>query len=115
LIRSLYLILLYCFKKFPSALNDIWHSIKYGTTGSYYQTRKYDSYQTVTTSAGVFDCIKLKVYFENNGQPDTSAPTIYQYFANKGLIEETLFFNLISNGIITGTMTRTTKLVKINF
>ena len=103
------------FLKFPSTLNDIWHTVKYGTSGSYYQTRKYDGYQTVTTSAGTFDCLKTKIYFENNGQADTTSSTVYQYFASKGLIQETQFIHLLFSEKTTGTMSRTTKLIQVNF
>lgn len=103
------------FLKFPTALNDTWHAVKYGTSGSYYQTRKYENYQTFTTSAGTFNCLKVKIYFEDNGQPDAGSPIFYQYFGTKGLIAETLFAQIVFADGSTRILNRTTKLVQVNF
>lgn len=103
------------FFKFPTALNDTWHAVKYSPSDSFYQIRKYDSYQTVTTDAGTFNCIRVKIYFENNGQPLSNPTIIYQYLSEKGLIEETHLAKTVSGNGETVTISRTTKLVQVNF
>jgi len=107
--NSLYLI------RFPVIINDYWNSNEYGQGANV--IRKWIKDTTITTTAGTFDCIKLQVIFDSNhdGLPDTNTPIIFQYFGLKGLIEETQFNNFIGSGGSTGTMSRTTKLVKINF
>jgi hypothetical protein len=99
--------------KFPSVLNDTWHAVRYGS-GDFFQSRKYENYQYVNTGAGMYNCIKVKVYSESNGQPDTTS-TVYQYFSSKGLIKETQFVYLTFGDGSTGTMTRTSELIQINF
>lgn len=101
------------FLKFPAVLSDTWHTVRYGSD-DFFQTRKYESYQSVNTSAGIFNCIKVKVYTESNGQPDTTS-SVHQYFSNKGLIKETQFVHLTFGDGSTGTMTRTSELIQINF
>jgi len=101
--------------KFPSVLNDIWHSFEYGQAG--YTLRKWLDDIQITTSAGTFDCQILQVIFDNNhdGQLDNTAPVLYQYFGAKGLIQETRTTELTSGGSPFGTHTQTTKLVQVNF
>jgi hypothetical protein len=99
--------------KFPAVINDIWHAVRYGS-GDSFQTRKYENYQWVSTGAGIFNCIKVKVYAESNGQPDTTS-AVYQYFSNKGLIRETQLVYLTFGDGSTGTMTRTSELIQLNF
>jgi hypothetical protein len=102
------------FLKFPSSLNDSWDVLTYIDTTILYQNRVYTNFQTVNTNAGTFDCIRLKANQEENGILDTTI-TIYQDVAEKGLIRETWYADLLFSGGGTGTMVRTSTLVQINF
>ena len=103
-----------CFMKFPIVINDSWHTVHYGSSGNYYQSRKYNSFQTVTTNAGTFNCVKLQVYYEDNGQPDTTL-SIFQYYSRKGLIKETRFAHLTFGDGSHATLNQITELVQVNF
>ena len=101
--------------KFPSTINDTWVSYEYGTPGLI--KRKWIGYSTISTNAGTFNCIKLQAFWDRDGdnQPDSSSITIYQYFSDKGLIEETQFAHLTFSSGATAILNQTTKLVQVNF
>jgi hypothetical protein len=99
----------YWFLKFPSLMNDTWFTFNNALDA---QIRKYNSYETIDTWAGKFDCIKLLISLKTNKQMDTTR-TIYQYFSKKGLILETESGLVIEESKIK--FNRTTELVKINF
>jgi len=100
--------------KFPVAINDVWLSNEYGHQAHF--KRKWDGYATITTGAGTFNCVKILLIFDadNNGVADANSPIVYQYFSAKGLIEEDMTQNLVSSGQ-TGTLTRASKLLQLNF
>ena len=101
---------------FPSRLNDTWFSFEYNRPVPRIIKRKWLRDTTITTSAGVFNCLKLQMFWDRDDdlQPDSTSPVVYQYFSTKGLIKEDVFIALTSSS---GPLRlyRTTKLVWINF
>lgn len=106
------------FMKLPATLNDIWVSYEYNYPTPDTFKRKWIGYSTITTNAGVFDCIKMQLFFDYDfdNQPDSGRATIYQYFSTKGLVQEeysdTLTFGV---GNATYPFKRISKLVQVNF
>ncbi len=102
--------------KFPSAINDIWYSHEYNNPAPEIIKRQWLGYKTISTSVGRFNCIKLQMFCDedHNNQPDFGQAIIYQYFSNKGLVQEKWIQDInFGNGI--AKLTRVTKLVKVNF
>lgn len=106
---SLYLL------KFPSVINDIWASHEYGVPNQI--KRKWLGYERVVTDAGIFNCVKLQAFWDNDhdNQPDPNSITIYQYFSKKGLIKETRSTSLYFSSGSTGMLNQTSILKQINF
>jgi hypothetical protein len=102
------------FLKFPSNLYDSWYVLTHIDSTTLYQNRVFSSFQTVNTSVGVFNCIRLKANMEENGSPDTNY-TVYQDFSSKGLIREIRQADLTFGGGASGKLIQTTRLVDINF
>ena len=105
------------FLKFPSVINDVWLSYEYNGPTPDIIKRKWVGYNTITTSAGTFNCIKLEMFrdYDSNNLPDSGYPTIYQYFSSKGLIQEEVTDALnFGNGSI-DSLHRISKLVQLNF
>ncbi len=105
--------------KFPVCIGNLWCSYEYGNSDYY---RKWIGFELVTTPAGSFQCVKLQLFHDgdHNGQPDDNFPFVYQYFSTKGLVQETMQESLIFNSmttehVTTGYLTKTTKLVQVNF
>ncbi|MBL0066156.1 MAG: hypothetical protein IPP38_14360 [Bacteroidetes bacterium] len=73
------------FLKFPSNINDIWFSYEYNGPGGDVVKRKYIKDTVLTTNAGIFNCIKLRLFWDNdnNNLPDSGRSEIYQYFSSK--------------------------------
>jgi hypothetical protein len=102
--------------KFPSAENDLWASNEYGIADIF--KRRWLSDTTVITPAGTFDCKMLQPMFDsdNNGQADSTAMKILQYFADEGLIKEERSGTIVpSSSGSGGTIHQITELVHQNF
>jgi hypothetical protein len=102
--------------KFPNKVNDVWERNPIGNFAGY--KKIWQGYKTISTNAGVFNCAKLQAFvdFNNNNLPDDSGLVVYQYFSDKGLIEqdETFTNGLLSNGD-TINIQQTTVLTHVNF
>ena len=106
------------FLKFPSNINDIWFSYEYNGPGGDVVKRKYIKDTVLTTNAGIFNCIKLRLFWDNdnNNLPDSGRSEIYQYFSSKGLIKEEWNEAVIfGGGLAIDSLHRITKLVHVNF
>lgn len=100
--------------KFPTSVNDKW--VSYESADERIK-RKWLGYETITTPAGTFDCIKLQVIIDIDldGEQDTGAGIIYQYFSAKGLIRETLSYPVtVENGEV-ARFVKSADLMKVNF
>lgn len=102
--------------KFPSNINDIWFSYEYNKPVPDVIKRKWVGNETITTSAGTFNCVKLQMFwdYDNNNQPDSGRSVVYQYFSTKGLIQEE-WNDILSFGNGIDSLHRITKLVHLNF
>ncbi len=101
--------------KFPSVINDMWSSNEFGNSPSI--KRKWLGYETVTTKAGIFNCVKLQRFtdFDDDGEQDPNSSTIFQYFSEKGLVRESYSTQVNFGGGQTDLLYRATDLVEVNF
>ena len=101
--------------RYPVIVNDQWTSNEFGPASGV--KRKWLGDETIATSAGTFNCKKLQIIFDlnHNNFPDTNEASVYQYFSDKGLIQEEKFQTFISFSGDTTYLHRVTKLTSVNF
>lgn len=80
--------------------------------------RKWLCDTTITTSAGIFDCLQLQMFWDynNDNLHDSGSTQVTQYFSEKGLIQEEVNNpKLVFSGGGFGSSRKITKLVHGNF
>ncbi len=97
---------------YPINMNEVWNSLEFNLAVPNVIKRKWIGYQTITINNKNYNCMQLKVYFDedNDNVPDTNNPIINQYFNTKGLIKEEWNQDLLSINGEKGTLVRTTLL-----
>jgi len=106
------------YMRFPAVDGEVWGSNEFGGTqpGASFK-RKWSGYYTVTTDAGTFDCVKLDLFGDNNGD---SIPNdhlhLEQYISPQyGLIKEVTERWLTTVGQDSAFFTREAELTSKNF
>lgn len=106
------------YMKLPSVDGESWLSNEFGAVSGANFTRRWSGYYTVTTDAGSFDCVRLDMFGDQDGnqEPDSASIYIQQYISPQyGLIKEIDTRDLNFEGGSTGELLRETTLVSVNF
>lgn len=104
--------------KFPSIIHDSWLSYEYNVPIPDIIKRRWIGVKTITTNAGVFNCLELQMFWDvdNDNIPDSGTANILQYFSEKGLIQEEYHQTISYSGSNqTDSVYRISKLTQINF
>lgn len=102
--------------RFPAMTGESWYSNEYSPSISI--VRRWVGYNTVVTEAGSFDCLKLELFrdADGDGEPDPDWFFVVQYVSpNHGLIMEVLVKEVQFGNGLTGQLQRTARLVEVNF
>lgn len=105
------------YMRFPAVDGEIWGSNEFGgiESGARFK-RKWSGYYTVTTGAGTFDCIRLELFSDYDGDSIPNDLYLEQYISPQyGLIKEVSERWLTSIGQDSSFFTREAELTSKNF
>jgi hypothetical protein len=86
------------FLKFPLVLGESWHGVRYSP--GFYFDRKYEAFYSLTTDAGIFNCVRVKGMVSSD--TDTIDPDdnlkFHMYYSSKGLVRSHFYSTLDIGG-----------------